>query len=188
MLRRAIASHPGATITAAMALGVIVGICIARPTPSEDIATVTRTPTPVVSPSSLAPSAPVVISPAASTPPAPASTSSLGAPPRSTAAQPRPPTSDELDARGLSAERALLDAARIALARGEGAEALDAAERHAKEFPRGRLSEEREALAIRALAMIQRTDEARSREERFRARFPNSLMLPGLEAVLGKTR
>jgi hypothetical protein len=84
----------------------------------------------------------------------------------------------------LAAERALLEAARSAYGRGEPDAALAALARHEKAFPGGQLSEEREALAIRSLVLAGRESEARSRAERFRKRYPTSVMLPAVEASL----
>ncbi|GMU60376.1 MAG: hypothetical protein AMXMBFR34_21390 [Myxococcaceae bacterium] len=84
----------------------------------------------------------------------------------------------------LSAERALLEVARTALAKGDVPGTLEAVERHAREFPRGRLAEEREVLFIQALAQAGRRDEALARAQRFRAHFPDSLMLPAVDAAL----
>ncbi len=84
----------------------------------------------------------------------------------------------------LSAERALLEVARTALTRGDIAATLEAVERHAKEFPRGRLEEEREVLFIQALVQAGKRDEAQARAQAFRARFPDSLMLPAVDAAL----
>jgi outer membrane protein assembly factor BamD (BamD/ComL family) len=86
----------------------------------------------------------------------------------------------------LRAERAILDVARTAVGRGQGAAALAALDRHAHDFPRGRLSEEREGMIIQALLMSGRSPEARSRLERFRKSFPRSMMLPALDAALGE--
>jgi hypothetical protein len=46
------------------------------------------------------------------------------------------------------------------------------------------LTEEREALAVKALLLAGRDDEARQRAARFRERYPQSLFLPALEAKL----
>jgi hypothetical protein len=87
-----------------------------------------------------------------------------------------PPRAEELpSSRGLAAERALLDVARAALARGEPSEALAAADRHGHEFPSGVLAEEREAIAIRALVAIGRREEAGTRAAAFERAYPNSL-------------
>lgn len=88
-------------------------------------------------------------------------------------------------ARGLGAERGLLDVARAALARGEAAEALTAVDRHGREYPDGMLVEEREALAIKALVVLRRRDEARTRAKRFEHRFPHSLMLHAVKGGVG---
>ena len=85
----------------------------------------------------------------------------------------------------LEAERALLDVARTALGRGDGSNALRAAEEHGRKFPHGILAEEREAMSIQALRLLHREDDAQARLERFRGRFPSSLIRPALEAVDG---
>src|SRR5215469_4718093 len=68
----------------------------------------------------------------------------------------------------LSAEAHLIEVARAALVHRDFAAALSAAERHAGAFPRGRLTEEREAIAIQALAGLGRTTEAAARANAFR--------------------
>jgi hypothetical protein len=88
----------------------------------------------------------------------------------------------------LEEERAQLDVARTALGRGDGANALQAAEGHRRRFPRGAMSEEREAIEIQALRLLHRDDEASTRLGRFRERFPTSLMRPALEADDGGAR
>jgi outer membrane protein assembly factor BamD (BamD/ComL family) len=75
----------------------------------------------------------------------------------------------------LAAERALVDRARAALGRGQSKDALDALDAHAARYPRGRLSEEREALAVDALARAGRTDAARGCAAEFRSAYPNSV-------------
>ena len=84
---------------------------------------------------------------------------------------------DEPSARGLAAERALLDVARSALARGEASEALSAAERHRREYPDGALVEEREAIAIKALVALGKRDEAAKRLANLEKSHPNSIVL-----------
>lgn len=85
----------------------------------------------------------------------------------------------------LAAERAVLDVARTALGRGDAENALSAATEHAKKFPRGALSEEREAIAVQALAAGGRKDEARARAERFKKAHPDSILLPAVLASGG---
>lgn len=85
----------------------------------------------------------------------------------------------------LAAERALLVEARQALSVGNGAGALDAVDRHASRFPSGRLGQEREVIAIRALVAAGRVSEARERAQRFKTNFPKSMALPAIDALLG---
>lgn len=85
----------------------------------------------------------------------------------------------------LTAERSLLDVARTALGRGDFANALASADAHQKRFPKGALAEEREALAVQALAGAGRKEEARARAERFARSFPGSILLPAVEAAGG---
>lgn len=100
-------------------------------------------------------------------------------------APPPPRASASPREESLAAERALLDEAQRALGSGRSGDALGAISRHAAQFPRGRLSEEREGLAVQALLAAGRRDEARTRAERFKRSHPGSLLLPALESSLG---
>jgi hypothetical protein len=82
-------------------------------------------------------------------------------------------------------ERSLLDLARSAIEREDGAAALDATAEHARKYPNGVLVQEREAITVRALVLLGRTEEARARVVRFRERFPDSMLLPALESNVG---
>lgn len=84
----------------------------------------------------------------------------------------------------LARERALLDLARADAARGEPTLSLSETEQHRSQFPRGKLAEEREALAIRALHSLGRTDEARARAQAFRLAYPNSFLTPAIDSAL----
>ncbi|GAC1360477.1 MAG: hypothetical protein NVSMB47_13040 [Polyangiales bacterium] len=84
---------------------------------------------------------------------------------------------------GLAAERALLEVARTALSRGDPLAALGSLVEHEKRFPRGQLSEEREALYVQALAQSGRRSEAKLRAERFRSRWPASMLLPVVDSA-----
>ena len=95
-----------------------------------------------------------------------------------------PPPTRARPASGFTAERLLLDVAREALERDQPAAALAAATRHARRYPGGILAQEREVMAIRALASLHRGGEARQRAARFRARFPGSLFLPAIDAAI----
>ncbi len=81
----------------------------------------------------------------------------------------------------LGAEQALLAQARRAIAGGEPAVALRAVSSHAKRFAGGALVQEREVLRIQALARAGRMDEARQGADRFRSRYPRSLLIEAVE-------
>ena len=80
----------------------------------------------------------------------------------------------------IEVERQLLDVARGALERGKPEAALAAARKHERAFPSGVLVQEREAMAIRALAMLGRHAEAQARADRFHARYPDSVLGPAI--------
>jgi TolA-binding protein len=140
------------------------------------------------------PLAPITEPPSATVTPAPAPrsvppsdearTPDLTAP-REATASPGVPSGAALGAPSLPAERALLDIAHTALANGEATEALDALGQHAKKFPRGVYREEREALTIKALRSLGRSDEAARRAAAFTTRYPNSLFRAIVEASPG---
>jgi hypothetical protein len=116
---------------------------------------------------------PVLPSPSVVEPEAPLANPSSSAPSRDVA---------------LAAERAILDIARTALGRGDGVHALEATNRHAREFPRGQMTEEREAIAVQALAKLGRKEEAAARGARFKERYPGSVLTPVIDAALEMTR
>ena len=78
----------------------------------------------------------------------------------------------------LTAERAQLETARTALARGEASAALGVLRADATARPHGRLAEERDGMTVQALALAGRTDEARTRAAAFSRKYPRSLLLP----------
>lgn len=84
----------------------------------------------------------------------------------------------------LARERTLLDLARASAARGEPAQVLQRVAQHAEQFPHGHLTEEREALAIRALLALGRVQEARDRARAFRSAYPNSFLTPVIDSAL----
>jgi len=107
----------------------------------------------------------VVPAPVASSAPAPGSVHAA-----------KPAVAADTDASELARERALLDIARKSATEGDAAAALETAEEHRAKFPSGRLAEEREALAIRALSVLGRSAEARERAQAFRAAYPHSFL------------
>lgn len=104
--------------------------------------------------------------------------------PKAKVAAPQPSPSGPQSGDRLTAERNLLDAARVSLASGEANEAVRLAERHRRDFPAGALVEEREAIATKALVEAHRYDEAKSRGAAFEKRFPQSAMLRSVRSSL----
>ena len=87
-----------------------------------------------------------------------------------------PPASSHADA--ARAELRLLRQARAAIARDDYAAALPLINDHVRRFKNGRLTEEREALRVKALAGVGRVEEAQRVAEAFRVRFSRSVLLP----------
>ena len=81
---------------------------------------------------------------------------------------------------GLAEQQALLDVARSAFGRNDYPQTLAVLSAHSQRFPKSALTEEREALEIKALAASGRFSEAKARAARFTARFPHSLLLPSI--------
>jgi TolA-binding protein len=78
----------------------------------------------------------------------------------------------------LAKERALIQMARTALLQGDSASALAALDKHVRDFPRGRLAEERDYLRVEALSNAGRAEDARAESARFRENHPDSLLVP----------
>jgi hypothetical protein len=81
-------------------------------------------------------------------------------------------------------ELGLLQRARAAVLSHKFSSALDAIAEHQQRFPAGRFQEEREALRVKALAGLGRNDEARIAAERFRERFPRSVLSTRIENTI----
>lgn len=88
----------------------------------------------------------------------------------------------------MAAERADLDVARAAFARGRIDACLNALEAYARAHHHGHFEEEREALLIQALSAAHRGDEASLRADRFFRRFPQSLFGPAVRQSLEADR
>jgi TolA-binding protein len=84
----------------------------------------------------------------------------------------------------ITAEQKLIETARTAILRQDAAHARAPLEEHARRFPKGALTEEREALLIQTFVIAGEHEAARARFSRFAARYPQSLFLPALEASL----
>jgi RNA polymerase sigma-70 factor (ECF subfamily) len=167
-------AKPAALVLAGVIAGGGVGAYLgARAVPPKVI----YVDAPAPQPSIPAPPTPV------SAPPAPLGSAPPIAPPPSIRKLPTAQPAPDPEA-SLRSERILLDRAHAALARGDYAAALEAVALHERTFPSGRLAEEREYAAIRALRGAGRVDEASARAARFRQAFPNSLFLPAIDAAL----
>ncbi|WP_437592534.1 hypothetical protein [Sorangium sp. So ce1000] len=143
----------------------------------------------VEAPAAAAPAAepPAAEMPAAVVPAAVVPRPTTPAHPREAPRSTRPPAPEEVaaaDSDDLVRESNLVDASRAALAQDPEA-ALAALDRHQAEFPKGRLAEEREFIAIRALVRLGRADEARARAAAFFARYPSSSFAEPVRRIVG---
>jgi len=84
----------------------------------------------------------------------------------------------------LRDERILLDTSRAKLSSGDPKAALALIETHEQKFAKGRLVEEREAIAVQALVNAGRYDEAKKRADALEKRFPTSVYLPAVKITL----
>jgi hypothetical protein len=91
---------------------------------------------------------------------------------------PAPPPSSAGTLRG---ERLLLESATAALMRGDPTTALGTLQKHARLYPRGALSEEREVLWVKALRAQGNAAAAEKRANDFKRRFPSSLQQGALD-------
>ncbi len=78
----------------------------------------------------------------------------------------------------------MIDMARNANARGNSASALAVLREHERTFPTGRLGEERDVMLIQTLVASDQRAEASRRAGAFRAQFPNSMLLPAVDAAM----
>jgi hypothetical protein len=141
---------------------------IARP------AVVTREPERVV------PVAPTLVPTAAPQEPTPVAVA-----PPALAATPRRVDED----RAFQEELSLLDRAVEALGRGDVTVATGALSQHARRFPRGRLSPEREAMRVRCAAASGDPEAAEAARRRFHQRYPHSVLGAAVDrAVDGASR
>lgn len=159
------------TLTVGLVAGALLHSGLSEP--RVEVRTVT-----VEVPAPAPPPPPAVVAPAPEVPRKTAPAAVAKAPPRVEAAVP------DLD---LARERQFIEQARSALVRGESRAATEALAAHATSFPGGRLAEERESLWIQALVRLGDFAAARERATAFKARFPNSLLLPAVEAALATT-
>jgi outer membrane protein assembly factor BamD (BamD/ComL family) len=88
----------------------------------------------------------------------------------------------------LAEERQLITMARVALGRGDHESARKALREHGRAHPAGQLAEEREALVVLTLIRLGQVPRAREVAVRFRRSYPQSLLLPTIEAALAQAR
>ena len=191
-----VATSPVARSKAAAARKAVAASVLAAPRAVPQTATAAAVaPAPEATPAER-PAAPDVLA-AVATPPASARTRSSSVARHQVALalsnnDDAPATAPASDAEAidgaLGAEQALLDPARAALARGDGAAALARLDVHEHRYPAGALSQEREAMTIRALVLTGRRDGALARAASFRARYPDSLLWPMIDATLNPRR
>jgi len=82
-------------------------------------------------------------------------------------------------------EPQLIERARRALA-ADPRRALLLAQEHQRRFPAGALGVERDVILLEALARTGQTAEARRRAEAFEAKYPKSIHLPRVRALLSR--
>lgn len=167
----------GGVATGFLARGAVDSPTPSTPVPSGSTTLVLPAPSESAFVPPIVPSASVMPAPSATVP---VSASAPKAPPQATASADAPQSLDK----SLTAERALVERARVALSRHQGTMALDALAEHEATFPRGRLIEEREALRVRALVDAGRPAEAEAKARAFRARWPNSVFLSAVDLAV----
>ena len=177
------AKAAGAKGAAATALKVAAGAVAVAGAGALWLAT-SRTPTP---PPPAAPSAPMnaPLSPSPSLVPSLASSPSLATDAASVHTNREPLGTARHSASPLDSlsEADLLGQAQAALA-SDPSRALSLSEQHRRRFPRGVLVQEREVIAVEALARLGRRAEAMARGERFLHAFPSSAHRTKIESIV----
>ncbi len=103
--------------------------------------------------------------------------------PSKTVTEPESPSELAPSSASLAEQQALLDRARASLGRNDGRAALETLRLHAERFPESVLTEERDALTIKALVRTGAGAEARARLASFELKFPRSPLLPSLRSI-----
>jgi hypothetical protein len=173
--RRRVPLLVAAALVSASATAAIAVWTESRPSPAE-----VPPPAPVQAPPA---QQPVMAAEPAPTP-KPAEIASEAADGRQRAAVPSRPAPEASAGDAYAVELGLLQRARAAVASGEFSSALAAIAEHQRRFPAGRLGEEREALRIKALVGLGRKEEARQAADRFRQRFPRSVLSTKIEETV----
>jgi hypothetical protein len=162
-------------VIAALAGTFTVGAVLVRARSGRELASSPPSPASVIA---VAPLEGNELAPAAA-PPAPVisidALPSVSAPRRARAAPSMPSCEREID---------LVDGADAALRAGDATRALDLARTHAERCPSGAFVQERERIAIEALARLGRQDEVRERARAFESRFPSSAHLRRVRSLV----
>jgi TolA-binding protein len=114
---------------------------------------------------------PAVFAPARPDPSAEATMPDVPPPPGTGVGRPNP----EASGGSLRAERLLLESATAALMRGDADSAMASLQKHARQYPRGALAEEREVLLVKVLRARGDENVAEQRASEFKRKFPSSL-------------
>ena len=125
---------------------------------------------------------PVVAPPSAQVPTAVVADEPTGEPARKLLPTPSATSTITIDT--LAVERGIIDDARAKLASGDPGAALRRLDEHARRFPKARLEEEREALAIQALVNAGKPEDARVRARTFRERWPKSVYAAAVDVTM----
>jgi hypothetical protein len=112
-------------------------------------------------------------------PPPTPSPGSASAPPRTAASPKHPRVSNASEV-----ETRLVVAAEAALVRGDAEAALTLTREHVAQFPDGAHAEERDRIAIEALARLGVRDHARAEADRFFLRYPRSIYRSRIEGLV----
>jgi hypothetical protein len=177
------ASAAGAKGAAALAPKVAAAVALALAGASTLWLAASHGPPPAMHP---APSAATeTLHPAVEAPAPPAPARAL-APAPTIESQDLPSASGSAHRRALDSvsEADLLGQAQAVLASDPG-RALALAEQHSRRFPHGVLTQEREVIAVEALARLGRRAEAAARAERFLQAFPTSAHRSKIESIIG---
>ncbi|MFO0642061.1 MAG: hypothetical protein U0183_22745 [Polyangiaceae bacterium] len=164
-----------------LSLGVGAGVLVTtRPAPPAAPSAAEVTSSPLTSspssPSSPSEPPPTVVASVdvSPPPPEPVETKPPAKPSQPPNVRPGPSATGE---GSLGAETRLVRDATSALQRGDGAAALAALDEHARKYPQGVLSEERDAQRVLALCALGRVAEAKSGAARFVVRHPSSALV-----------
>jgi hypothetical protein len=166
-------------IVAAVGAAGVVAYFLSRPAPVAP-------PEPQKPTSAVAPS--LAAAPAPLTEQVPAPSEAQSAPTNTvapTSAEPRgtqSPPSSKGTSKDASAEAALLERAREAIS-SDPKRALALTREHARRFPKGILTQEREVIAIDALKRLGKGSEAESRANQFKKTYPGSAHQHGLDSA-----